>query len=117
VLWTRGADSFLSRPLLDFVSIVGSRASTSYGELVAGEFAADFARDDRVVVGGGSYGIEAAAHRAALASGGSTIAVLAGGVDRPYPSGNRDLLDQVADVGLVVSEVPPGETPSRHRFQ
>lgn len=117
VLWTRGADSFLSRPLLDFVAIVGSRASTSYGELVAGEFAADFARDDRVIVGGGSYGIEAAAHRAALASGGSTIAVLASGVDRPYPAGNRDLLDQVADVGLLVSEVPPGETPSRHRFQ
>jgi DNA processing protein len=69
-----------------------------------------------VVVAGGSYGIEGAAHRAALAAGGDTIAVLAGGVDRPYPAGHRDLLDQIAGVGLLVSELPPGATPTRHRF-
>ena len=51
-----------------------------------------------------------------LAAGGDTIAMLAGGVDRPYPSGNRDLLDRVGDVGALVSELPPGAVPTRHRF-
>lgn len=55
-------------------------------------------------------------HRAVLAAGGDTIAVLAGGVDRPYPSGHRDLLDRVGDVGALVSELPPGSVPTRHRF-
>lgn len=116
VLWTRGAASFLSRPFTDLLTITGSRAATSYGEHVAGEFAADRARDGRVVVAGGAYGIEGAAHRATLAAGGDTIAVLAGGVDRPYPAGHHDLLDQIAGVGLLVSETPPGATPTRHRF-
>lgn len=116
VLWTRGAASLLSRPLADLLTINGSRAATSYGEHVADEFAMDLARDGRVVVSGGAYGIEGAAHRAALASGGDTIAVLAGGVDRPYPAGHRDLLDQIVGAGLLVSETPPGSTPTRHRF-
>lgn len=85
----------------------GARAATAYGEHVAGE---------RVVVAGGAYGVEGAAHRAALASGGDTIAVLANGVDRPYPAGHRELLDRIADVGLLVSEVPPGSVPTRQRF-
>ena len=85
VLWTRGATSFLARPLSEFVTITGARAATSYGEHVAGELASDLANAERVVVAGGAYGIEGAAHRAALASGGDTIAVMANGVDRPYP--------------------------------
>lgn len=116
VLWTRGAASFLSRPLADLVTITGSKAATSYGEHVAGEFATDLARDERLIVAGGAYGIEGAAHRAALASGGDTIAVLAGGVDRPYPAGHRELLDRIADMGLLVSETLPGAAPTRHRF-
>lgn len=116
VLWVRGASSFLARPLSDFVTITGARASTSYGDLVARELAAAVAADERVVVAGGAYGIEGAAHQAALAAGGDTIAVLANGVDRPYPAGRRDLLDRVADVGVLVSEVPPGTVPTRHRF-
>ena len=47
---------------------------------------------------------------------GDTIAVVANGVDRPYPMGNRELLERVADLGLMVSEVPPGAVPTRHRF-
>ncbi|CAM2798086.1 DNA-processing protein DprA [Skermania piniformis] len=116
VLWVRGASSFLARPLSDFVTITGARASTSYGDHVARELAASVAASERVVVAGGAYGIEGAAHQAALAAGGDTIAVLANGVDRPYPAGHRDLLDRVADVGVLVSEVPPGAVPTRHRF-
>jgi len=116
VLWVRGASSFLARPLSDFVTITGARASTPYGDHVARELAAAAAADERVVVAGGAYGIEGAAHQAALAAGGDTIAVLANGVDRPYPAGHRDLLDCVADVGVLVSEVPPGAVPTRHRF-
>lgn len=116
VLWVRGTSSFLSRPLRDFVTITGARASTSYGDQVARELAASVAADDRVVVAGGAYGIEGVAHQTALATGGDTIAVLANGVDRPYPAGHRDLLDRVADIGVLVSEVPPGTVPTRHRF-
>ena len=116
VLWTRGTTSFLARPLNDLVTITGARASTSYGEHVAGQLATDLASAERVIVAGGAYGIEGAAHRAALASGGDTIAVMANGVDRPYPMGHRELLERVADLGLLVSEVPPAAVPTRHRF-
>lgn len=74
------------------------------------------ADEERIVVAGGAYGIEEAAHRAVLAAGGQTIAVLAGGLDRPYPAGHSDMLRQIGDVGLLVSELPPGATPTRHRF-
>ena len=116
VLWTRGTPSFLARPVDDLVTITGARASTSYGEHVAGELASDLANAERIVVAGGAYGIEGAAHRAALASGGDTIAVMANGVDRMYPMGHRELLERVADLGLLISEVPPGSVPTRHRF-
>ncbi len=116
VLWTRGTTSFLARPVDDLVTITGARAATSYGEHVAGELASDLANAERIVVAGGAYGIEGAAHRAALASGGDTIAVMANGVDRMYPMGHRELLERVADLGLMVSEVPPDAVPTRHRF-
>lgn len=116
VLWTRGASSFLARPLVELVTLTGARASTSYGEHVAGTLTSDLAAAERIVVAGGAYGIEGAAHRAALVAGGDTIAVLANGVDRAYPAGHSELLGRVADVGLLVSEVAPGATPTRHRF-
>ncbi|UBH24007.1 DNA-protecting protein DprA [Micrococcus porci] len=116
VLFVRGAASFLARPMQDLVTVTGSRAASAYGEYVAAELAGDLANRERVLVAGGAYGVESAVHRAALAAGGDTIAVLAGGVDRPYPSGNRDLLDRVGDVGALVSELPPGSVPTRHRF-
>jgi DNA processing protein len=65
VLWTRGTTSFLARPLSDLVTITGARAATSYGEHVAAELASDLANAERIVVAGGAYGIEGAAHRAA----------------------------------------------------
>ncbi|WP_425310689.1 DNA-processing protein DprA [Ammonicoccus fulvus] len=116
VLFVRGATSFLARPLEDLVTVTGSRASTSYGERVASELAGDLASRERLLVAGGAFGVEGAVHRGALAAGGDTIAVLAVGVDRLYPRGHRDLLNQVADVGALVSELPPGAVPTRHRF-
>ncbi|WP_353507128.1 DNA-processing protein DprA [Gordonia sp. ABSL11-1] len=68
------------------------------------------------VVAGGAYGIEAAAHRAVLAASGQTVAVQANGLDRRFPSGNGELLNRVGDVGLLLSELPPGTTPTRNRF-
>ena len=61
---------------------------------------------------GAAYGIDAAAHRGALAAGGVTVAVMACGVDVVYPRGHAALLHRVADEGLVVSELPPGSTPT-----
>jgi DNA processing protein len=65
---------------------------------------------------GGAYGIDAAAHRGALATAGVTIAVLACGVDHPYPAGHADLFAEIAGRGLVISEWPPGRHPARLRF-
>jgi DNA processing protein len=74
------------------------------------------ARRNLVVVSGGAYGIDAAAHRSALAAGGVTVVVSAGGLDRPYPSGNATLFERAAEAGLLVSESPPGCAPQRRRF-
>lgn len=115
-LWVRGAASFLTAPLCDRVTMTGARAATSYGEHVTAELAADLANRERIIVAGGAYGIDAAAHRAALASGGQTIAVLASGLDRFYPAGNQDMLERVAGVGLLLSEMAPGSAPTRWRF-
>lgn len=116
LLWTRGATSFLMAALSDRVTITGSRASTSYGEHVTGDLATGMADEERIVVAGGAYGIEGAAHKSVLAAGGQTIAILENGLDRPYPAGHRELLNRIGDVGLLVSELPPGAAPTRHRF-
>lgn len=97
-------------------AIVGTRASTAYGEHVAADLSAGLAEHEVVVVSGGAYGIDGAAHRAALAADGTTVAVLAGGVDVPYPAGHSALLHRIAGTGLLVSEYPPGVRPARHRF-
>ncbi|MGF7238084.1 MAG: DNA-processing protein DprA, partial [Frankia sp.] len=68
------------------------------------------------VVAGAAFGLAAAAHRGALAGGGLTIAILAGGVDVPYPRAHTRLLGQIAEKGMVVSESPPGTAPYRHSF-
>mgnify|MGYP000888882352 FL=1 len=116
VLWTRGTTPFLPRPVANRATITGVRAATSYGEYVTGELASDLTDAERTVVAGGACGIEEAAHRATLGSGSDTIAVMANGVDRPYPMGHQELLGRVADLGLIVSEAPPGAVPTRHGF-
>jgi DNA processing protein len=114
-LWLRGnADLRLS--CLRSVSIVGSRAASGYGEHVAGEIAASLGERGWAVVSGGAHGIDAAAHRGALATGGTTIAILACGVDYPYPAGHAELFAAIGAQGLVVSEWPPGRHPARLRF-
>jgi DNA processing protein len=114
-LWLRGSAD-LRFSCLRSVAIVGSRAATAYGSYVASEFAASVAARGWAVVSGGAYGVDAAAHRGALGAEGVTVAVLACGVDVPYPAGHRDLLDAVAAQGVVVSEWPPGRNATRLRF-
>jgi DNA processing protein len=114
-LWLRGQADLRSSGQRS-VSVVGSRAATGYGAHVAGEIAADLGERGWAVVSGGAYGIDAAAHRGALATRGTTIAVLACGVDFPYPAGHADLFADIADHGLVISEWPPGVRPARTRF-
>lgn len=98
------------------ITIVGSRASSSYGERVAAELAVGVADGGFAVVSGGAFGIDTAAHRAAVTSGGRSVAVLACGIDRAYPVANTALLGRIAEDGALVSEYPPGTTPARHRF-
>jgi DNA processing protein len=98
------------------VAIVGARASTPYGDHVADDLAADLADAGYTIVSGGAMGIDRAAHLGAIARGRPTVAVLATGLDKAYPSGNRSLFDLIAQNGLLVSEWPPGAEPRRHRF-
>ncbi len=115
-LWTRGDTAALVH-LSPGVALVGARAATSYGEHTAAELAADLCGAGVAVVSGGAYGIDGAAHRAALGVGGLTVAVMAGGVDRTYPSGNTDLAERiVASGGAVIAEVPCGAAPTKWRF-
>ncbi|WP_240916204.1 DNA-processing protein DprA [Sanguibacter sp. HDW7] len=114
-LWVRGDPAALAGP--PAVALVGARAATSYGTAVAADLACGLADRGHPVVSGGAYGIDAAAHRGALAGDGPTVAVMAGGVDRLYPAGNTDLLERVlVRGGAVVAEVPVGATPTRSRF-
>lgn len=113
MLWVRGDASLLASRS---VAIVGARASTGYGEHVTMEIAQDLADAGVTVVSGAAYGVDGAAHRAALAVGGKTVAVLASGVDRAYPVGHSELIERIAANGAVVSEMPPGSAPTRHRF-
>ena len=114
-LWLRG-DADLRYCCLRSVSIVGARAATAYGAHVCTEMAASLGQRGWAVVSGGAYGIDGCAHRGALAADGVTMAVLACGVDYAYPRGHQGLLAAIAAQGIVVSEWPPGRTPTRRRF-
>lgn len=115
LLWVRGDPGLLVR-LNRSIALVGARAATGYGTHVAMESAAALSDRGFAIVSGGAYGVDAAAHRAAVASGQVTVAFLAGGVDRLYPAGNTSLLHRVIETGLVISELPPGSAPTRWRF-
>lgn len=116
-LWLRGENTIPA--LHDNVAIIGSRDSTTYGNEVAGHMASVLARNGYTIVSGGAYGIDAQAHRSALAAadeGRPTIGVLAGGLDRLYPAGNDEMLRNITERGVLVSEVAPGMAPTRWRF-
>lgn len=114
-LWTRGTDeAYLS--LARSMALVGARAATGYGEHLAMEASAGLVDRGYSIASGAAYGIDGMAHRAALASHGQTIAFLAGGVDRFYPSGHEALLTRIVESGVVISELPCGNSPTRWRF-
>ncbi|MGO4103805.1 DNA-processing protein DprA [Leifsonia sp. YAF41] len=114
-LWWRGVDNaWLALP--NSIALVGARAATGYGEHVAMEAAAGLVDRGFAIVSGAAYGIDGMAHRSTLASGGLTLAFLAGGIDRFYPSGHDALLARIAEVGAVVSELPCGAAPTKWRF-
>lgn len=115
VLWAVGPVR-LADAAARAAAIVGTRAATAYGEHVSADLAAGLVSRDFTVVSGGAYGIDGAAHRSALACEGITVAVVAGGIDNPYPSGHSALFRRIREDCLLVSEYPPGTAPGRLRF-
>ena len=114
-LWLRGHEKALASAV-ESIALVGARAATGYGEHVAMEASAGLVDRGYTIVSGAAYGIDGMAHRAALASSGTTIAVLAGGGDRFYSSGHEALLTRIVEEGAVVSELPCGAAPTKWRF-
>lgn len=114
-LWVKGrplALDEIDKPL----AFVGARAATSYGEHVTDELVSFAVNHGHTIVSGAAYGIDGAAHRAALMSGGRTVAFLAGGLDRPYPAGHYDLIERITINGSIISECAPGMSPTKWRF-
>lgn len=114
-LWVRGPLP-LAAACERSVAVVGSRAATAYGEHVAADLSAGCSDAGYLVISGGAFGIDAAAHRGALTGPAATLAVLASGIDRLYPAANSTLLLAIADAGLLVSEAAPGCVPTKSRF-
>lgn len=98
------------------LAIVGTRNPTPYGVRNAGDFAAGFVDREWTIISGGAYGIDSAAHKGALIAEGSTVAVLASGIDVAYPAGNARLFAEICENGALVSEVLPGAHAIPSRF-
>jgi DNA processing protein len=113
ILWLRGQASALDRIA---VAIVGSRAGSAYALAVAEKLAADLAARGVVIVSGLARGVDSAAHRGALAAGGSTIGVLGSGADVIYPAEHKSLAASMLDRGALLSELPPGTRPLQQFF-
>ncbi|MFM9918708.1 DNA-processing protein DprA [Lacisediminihabitans sp. H27-G8] len=114
-LWLRGNGSALAAADHS-IALVGARAATGYGEHITMEASAGLVDRGFAIISGAAYGIDGMAHRAALASSGQTVAILAGGVDRFYPSGHDALLARIVEAGAVISELPCGSPPTKWRF-
>ncbi|XCW06772.1 DNA-processing protein DprA [Streptomyces sp. HUAS MG47] len=114
-LWVRGPADLRAWALRS-VAVVGARACTSYGAHTATTLAGGLAERGWVVVSGAAFGIDGAAHRGALAAQGATVAVLACGIDTPYPRGHAGLILRISEQGLVLGELPPGSHPTPARF-
>ena len=115
LLWVRGRLGPADAPA---VAVVGTRRATDYGRRVAEAFARGLSEAGVTVVSGLAYGIDAAAHTAALDAGGRTVAVLGSGVDRIYPQRHAPLVRRIldGDGGAVVSEMPMGAAPDAGNF-
>jgi len=98
------------------VAVVGTRAPTDYGKLVASRLCAELAAQGVTIVSGLARGIDTEAHRAALQAGGRTIAVLGSGVDVIYPAENRSLARRIIEQGALISELPMGAGPDAPNF-
>ncbi|MDO5501682.1 MAG: DNA-processing protein DprA [Actinomycetia bacterium] len=114
-LWVRG-DLHLPRVAERSIAIVGARSATQYGTHTAADLAVGLGERGFAIVSGAAFGIDAAAHRGALATDAPTVAVMAGGIDRLYPAAHTGLLHEIARVGAVISEQPPGVAPIGSRF-
>ena len=113
-LYVKGSVAALAKPA---VALVGTRRSTAYGRDTAERFAHDLAQDGWVIVSGLALGIDAAAHRGALAAGGVTVGVIGSALDRFYPEQNLELAREiVAHGGAVVSQFPFGRECDQHTF-
>ena len=115
VLYCRGDASLLADESRN-MAVVGTRTITRYGKDVTTQFVRAFAYEGLCVVSGGARGVDSLAHKTALECGGKTVAVLGCGVDIAYPPENKELLNEIAQNGLVVSEYPPGTPPNQFRF-
>jgi DNA processing protein len=115
ILFVEGDPETITK-LSQAVSIVGSRLASSYGLQVTSSLVRELAQVARPTVSGGALGIDAQVHRASIEQKLSTVAVMAGGMDRKYPSANFKLFEQVIDQGVLLSEIPPGVAPTRWRF-
>ncbi len=113
-LWARGAG--LGESVAQSVAVVGTRAVSRYGAEATRQIVQGLAAHRWTVVSGGALGVDTVAHEATLAAGGTTVAVMACGIDRAYPARNGRLFDRIAGTGCVVGEYPPGTPPQRHRF-
>ncbi len=107
-VWVEGD---LPPPGVPTVAIVGTRRPDAVGLDIAAELAGELVRAGVTIVSGGAFGIDAAAHRSALAAGGRTVAVLASGIDRPTPARHRPLFDAIRRAGALLTAYPPG-TPA-----
>ena len=113
LLYCRGALDWLDHPA---VAVIGARTATDYGRRIAADLASELAAQGITIVSGAAYGIDAAAHRGALAAGGGTIAVLGCGIDVVYPRSHADLFRDIVAGGLLLSEYPLGTPPEGFRF-
>ena len=104
---------FSSQPV---IAVVGTRKSTPYGMTTARKMAKQICQGGGMVISGGARGIDTSAMEGALEAGGKTVAVLGCGVDRSYPTCNRNLFVTVAENGCLLSEYPPGTPPSPWNF-
>lgn len=115
LLWVRG-NGDLRNACLRSAAVIGARAATDYGMHVAAEMGFGLAERGWTTVSGGAFGVDAQAHRGALSAGGCTVSVLACGPDIVYPRSHGRLFDEIVGSGVLVSELPPGQTPRRHSF-